>query len=172
EAIETPDPYSVIFRLARPQPSLLLMLAAGYSPVLPAHVPLADLRQRCVGTGPFRWKQYVRGQLVELERNPDYFVPGRPYLDGLRFLIITERSTRLAALQSNRLDAFIPLDMTKVMAETVKKSAPALQISETGQLGSDNVVLNHKRPPFDNVTVRRAITYALDRYASVKAVRH
>jgi peptide/nickel transport system substrate-binding protein len=172
EAIETPDPYSVIFKLRRPQPSLLLMLAAGYSPVLPAHIPIAELRQRCVGTGPFKETQYVRGQVVELERNPDYFVSGRPYLDGLRYLIITERSTRLAALQANRLDAFIPLDMTKTMAETVQRNAPALVVSETGQLGSDNVVLNHKRPPFDNLTVRRTISYALDRNASVTAVRH
>ena len=52
EAIEAADPHTVIFRLKRPQPALLLMLAAGYSPIYPAHVPLADLRQRCVGTGP------------------------------------------------------------------------------------------------------------------------
>src|SRR5207249_2733260 len=52
EAIEAPDAHTVIFRLKRPQPSLILMLASGYSPVYPAHVPLAELRQRCVGTGP------------------------------------------------------------------------------------------------------------------------
>jgi peptide/nickel transport system substrate-binding protein len=172
DAIETPDPYTVIFKLRRPQPSLLLLLAAGYSPVLPAHVPIAELRQRCMGTGPFRIKQYVRGQVVELERNPEYFVANRPLLDGLRYLIITERGTRLAALQTNQVDAFIPLEMTKAMADTVKKTTPALVVSETGQLGSDNVVLNHKRAPFDNVTVRRAISHALDRTASVKAVRH
>src|SRR5690348_10964527 len=84
EAIETPDPHTVIFRLHRPQPSLLLMLASQYSPVYPAHVPLNDLRQKCVGTGPFRLKEYARGQLIEMERNPDYFVAGRPYLDGIR----------------------------------------------------------------------------------------
>ncbi len=173
DVIEAADPYTVIFKLRRPQPSLLPMLASGYMPVIPAHVPIAELRtQRCVGTGPFRWKQYVRGQVVELERNPDYFAPGRPYLDGLRYLVITERGTRLAALQTRRVDAFIPLEMTKVMAETVKKNAPALVVSETGQLGSDNVVLNHKRPPFDSVIVRRAISYALDRNASVQTVRH
>src|SRR5262249_11989578 len=83
EAIETPDAYTVVFRLKRPQPSLLMMLAAGYSPVYPAHVPPAELRQRCVGTGPFKLKEFVRGQYVDLERNPDYFVPGRPYLDGI-----------------------------------------------------------------------------------------
>jgi ABC-type transport system substrate-binding protein len=102
DKIEAADPHTVIFHLKRPQPSLLLMLASGYSPVYPAHVPLADLRLRCVGTGPFKLKEYLRGQMVEMERNADYFVPGRPYLDGIRYPIITERGTRLAALQADR----------------------------------------------------------------------
>ena len=172
ESIEVPEPHTVVFRLKRPQPSLLLMLASGYSPIYPAHIPLAELRQRCVGTGPFRFKQYARGQVIELERNPEYFVPGRPYLDGIRYTIIGERGTRLAALQTGRLDAFVPLEMTKTMAETAKKGAPSLVITEVGQNGSDNVVLNHKRPPFDNPAVRRAISLAMDRHAFVQGVRH
>ncbi|HET8578822.1 MAG TPA: ABC transporter substrate-binding protein [Methylomirabilota bacterium] len=171
EAIETPDSHTVIFRLKRPQPSLLLMLAAGYSPVYPAHAPLAEVRLRCVGTGPFRLKQYARGELIELERNPDYFIPGRPYLAGIRYPIVKERGTRLAALQTGQLDVSVPLEMTKTMAETVKKNAPSLVVTELGQNGSDNVVLNHKRPPFNNVTVRRAISLALDRHAYVQGVR-
>jgi peptide/nickel transport system substrate-binding protein len=172
EAIETPDPLTVIFRLRRPQPSLLLMLASGYSPVYPAHVPLAELRQRCVGTGPFRLKEYARGQVVELERNPDYFVPNRPFLDGIRYPIIAERGTRMAALQSGQLDVSVPLEMTRLMAETLKKNVPSLVVTETGQNGSDNVILNHKRPPFDNVAVRRAVSLAMDRNAYVQGVRH
>ncbi len=171
EAIETPEPHTVIFRLRRPQPSLLTMLASGYSPVLPAHVPLTALRTKCVGTGPFRLKQYVRGQMIELERNPDYFVKGRPYLDGIRYPIITERGTRQAALQAGRLDISLPTEMTKTMAETLKNAAPAIVITETPHSGSDNVILNHKRPPFDNVHVRRAVTLALDRRAWAQ-VRH
>jgi len=132
EAIEAPDAHTVIFRLKRPQPSLILMLASGYSPVYPAHVPLAELRQRCVGTGPFRLKEYTRGQMVELERNPEYFVKDRPYLDGIRYPIITERGTRLAALQTGRLDTGIPLEMTKLMAETIKKNVPAMIVTEIG----------------------------------------
>jgi peptide/nickel transport system substrate-binding protein len=170
-AIETPEPYTVVFHLKRPQPSLLLMLASGYSPVYPAHVPLNELRQRCVGTGPFRQKEYRRGQLVELERNPDYFVPGRPYLDGIRYTIIRERGTRLAALEAGRIDAFVPLDMTKAMADAAKAAAPALVIAEIGQNGSDNVLLNHRRAPFDNPIVRRAVNFALDRRSYVKSVR-
>jgi peptide/nickel transport system substrate-binding protein len=172
EAIEAPEPHTVVFRLKRPQPSLLLMLATGYSPVLPTHVPVAELRQRCVGTGPFRFKHYARGEMVELERNPDYFVPGRPYLDGIRYPIIGERGTRLAALQAGRLDIAMPLEMTKTMAETIKSNAPSLVVAETGQIGSDNVIMNHKKPPFDNVNVRRAISLAMDRQAFVQGVRH
>jgi peptide/nickel transport system substrate-binding protein len=172
EAIEAPEPHTVIFRLRRPQPSLLLMLASGYSPVYPGHVPVANLRQKCMGTGPFKWKEYIRGQSVELERHRDYFRPNLPYLDGIRFLIIADRGTRLAALETGRADAFEPFEMTKAMADTVKKNHPNLIVAETAQLGSDNVILNHKRPPFDNVVVRRAISFAMDRDASVRAVRH
>jgi peptide/nickel transport system substrate-binding protein len=171
EAIETPEPHTVVFRLRRPQPSLLLMFASGYSPVYPAHVPVADLRQRCVGTGPFRHKEYLRGQLIELERNPSYFVPDRPYLDGIRYTIIRERGTRLAALQAGRVEAFLPLEMTKAMADAVKAQAPAIVITEVGQNGSDNVILNHKRAPFDNPVVRQAVNLALDRNAYVRGVR-
>jgi peptide/nickel transport system substrate-binding protein len=172
EAIETADPHTVVFRLRRPQPSLLLMLASGYSPVYPAHVPLGELRQKCVGTGPFRQKEYARGQHIDLERNPDYFIPDRPYLDGIRYLIIGERGTRLAALQAGRVDAFVPLEMTKAMADSAKKMAPSLVIADVGQNGSDNVILNHKRPPFDNPSVRRAVSLAMDRHAYVQGVRH
>src|SRR5437762_10726098 len=54
EAIEAPDPSTVVFRLKKPQPSLLLMLASGYTPVYAAHVPPASYRTGCVGTGPFK----------------------------------------------------------------------------------------------------------------------
>jgi len=171
EAIEAPEPHTVVFRLKRPQPSLLLMFASGYSPVFPAHVPVAELRQRCVGTGPFRQKEWLRGQLIELERNPSYFVPDRPYLDGIRYTIIRERGTRLAALQAGRLDAFMPLEMTKAMADAARAQAPSLVITEVGQNGSDNVILNHKRAPFDNPAVRQAVNLALDRNAYVRSVR-
>src|SRR3989454_6558243 len=90
DAIEAADPHTVVFHLKRPQPSLLLMLASGYSPVYPAHVPLAELRTRCVGTGPFKFKEWKRGESVEYVKNTEYFVRGRPYMDGIRYLVIVE----------------------------------------------------------------------------------
>ena len=86
--------------------------------------------------------------------------------------IIAERGTRLAALQAGRLDVAMPLEMTKTMADTIKSNAPSLVVAETGQIGSDNVIMNHKKPPFDNLTVRRAISLAMDRQAFVQGVRH
>jgi peptide/nickel transport system substrate-binding protein len=170
EAIETPDPSTVVFRLRRPQPSLLMMLASGYSPVYPAHVPVAEFRTRCIGTGPFRLKEWRKGEYIEYVRNPDYFVKGRPYLDGLRYVIIAERGTRFAALQAGRLDVSFPGEGTKTLAAQLKAAVPALVVSEVSQNVNDNLLMNTKRPPFNDLRVRRAISLAIDRRAYVRAV--
>jgi peptide/nickel transport system substrate-binding protein len=171
QAIDAPDPSTVIFRLKRPQPSFLMLLASGYSPIYPAHVPPAELRARCVGTGPFKLKEYRPGELVEMVRNPDYFVKGRPYLDGIRFIIIKERGTRIAALQTGRLDVTMPDEGTKTAAEQLKRAVPSMVVFETSTNVNDNLLMNFKRPPFTDTRVRRAISLAIDRRAYVQAVR-
>jgi peptide/nickel transport system substrate-binding protein len=170
EAIEAADPQTVVFRLKRPQPSLLAMLASGYSPVLPAHVPLAEHRARCVGTGPFKFKEWRRGEFVELVRNPDYFVKGRPYLDGVRYVIVVERGTRVAALQSGQVDVAYPGDTTVTIAQQLRSAVPSMQLTETPTNVSENLLLNTKKPPFDHPSVRRALSLAIDRRAYVTAV--
>jgi peptide/nickel transport system substrate-binding protein len=163
DAIEAPDPYTVVFRLKRPQPSLVAMLASGYSPVLPSHVPLAEHRSRCVGTGPFKFKEWRRGQIVELVRNPNYFVKGRPYLDGVRYTVIVERGTRVAALQANQIDLAYPGETTLSIAEQLRKAVPGMVFTETASNVSENLLLNTRKPPFDNLKVRRALSFAIDR---------
>ncbi|GIX48528.1 MAG: peptide ABC transporter substrate-binding protein [Candidatus Tectimicrobiota bacterium] len=170
ERIDTPDAWTAIFRLQRPQPSLLVLLASGYSPIYPAHVPPSVLRTRCVGTGPFRFKEYRRGEVLELERNPDYFIEGRPYLDGIRYLMIKDRATRTAALQARQVDIAFPGETTKTIAETLRRSNPELVIIETSQNVNDNILINFTRSPFDNPELRLAINLAIDRKAYVQAV--
>ena len=102
--VEAPDPYTVIFHLKRPQPALLLMMASGYTPIYAAHVPPAQYRTACVGTGPYKVKEWRKGEFIEYVHNPDYFVKGRPYLDGIRYIVIKERGTRVAALQAGQVD--------------------------------------------------------------------
>jgi peptide/nickel transport system substrate-binding protein len=170
DAIEAPDPYTVVFRLKRPQPSLVAMLASGYSPVLPAHVPLAEHRSRCIGTGPFKFKEWKRGQSVELVRNPDYFVKGRPYLDGVRYTVIVERGTRVAALQAGQIDVAYPGETTLSIAEQLKKAVPGMVFTETASNVSENLLLNTRNPPFDNLKVRRALSFAIDRRTYTQTV--
>ena len=170
DAIEAPDLYTVVFRLKRPQPSLIAMLASGYSPVLPAHVPLAEHRSRCIGTGPFKFKEWKRGQSVELVRNPDYFVKGRPYLDGVRYTVIVERGTRVAALQAGQTDVAYPGETTLAIAEQLKHAVPGMVFTETASNVSENLLLNTKKPPFDNIKVRRALSFAIDRRTYTQTV--
>jgi peptide/nickel transport system substrate-binding protein len=171
QAIDAPDAYTVIFRLKRPQPSLLMLLASGYSPVYPAHIPPADLRTRCVGTGPFKLKEYRPGEVIEFVRNPDYFIKGRPYLDGIRFVIIKERGTRIAALQTGQLDVTMPQEGSKLAAEQLKRAVPGMVVFEASQNINDNILVNFKRPPFTDARVRRAVSLAIDRQGYVQAVR-
>jgi peptide/nickel transport system substrate-binding protein len=170
EAVETPDPTTVVFRLKRPQPALLLMLASGQSPVYPAHVPLAELRTRCVGTGPFKLKEWRRGEFIEYVKNPEYFIKGRPYLDGLRYYIIADRGTQKAALQTGRVDVSFPGDTPRLVAEQLKAAVPQLVVTTVGTGTSPHLLLNSTRAPFNDRRVRLAISHALDRHAFVQAV--
>jgi peptide/nickel transport system substrate-binding protein len=170
DAIEAPDPHTVVFRLKRPQPSLLLLLATAYSPIYAAHVNPAEYRNRCVGTGPFKLKEWRKGEFIEYAKNPDYFVKDRPYLDGLKYIIIVERGTRTAALQAGQLDIAMPGETTKAAAEQMKKAVPQLVVTPVATSVTDNIIMNQKKPPFDNLKVRQAVSYAIDRRALILGV--
>jgi peptide/nickel transport system substrate-binding protein len=170
EAIEAPDPHTVVFRLKRPQPSLLMMLASGYSPVYAAHVPPATYRTTCMGTGPFKVKEWRKGEFVDYVKNADYFVPGRPYLDALRYVVIKERGTRVAALQAGQVDVAFPGETTVTAAEQLKRAVPQMVLTETGENVNNNIIMNMKQPPFDNQKLRLAVSHAIDRRSLIQAV--
>ena len=168
--VEAPDPHTVIFHLKRPQPSLLLMLASGYTPIYAVHVPPATYRTSCVGTGPYKLKEWRKGEFIEYVKNPDYFVKGRPYLDGIKYVIIKERGTRVAALQAGQVEVAFPGDTSKTTAEQLKKAIPQMVITRAAENVNENVIMNTKKPPFDNVKARLAVAHAIDRRALNQAV--
>src|SRR5262249_60227248 len=96
----------------------------------------------------------------------------RPSPAGTRSPHSGEGSRGVGALQARQLDVSLPTETPTVMVEPLKKPTPALVVTETSHSGSDTVLLNHKRPPFDNIQVRRAINQALDRRAYVKGLRY
>ena len=133
------------------------MLASGQSPVYPAHIPPAELRTRCVGTGPFKLKEWRRGEFVEYVSNPDYFVKGRPYLDGLRYFIVSERGRQAARCRRGGWTC-----RSRRHARSHRRPAQgggaAAGHHRGGQQTSPNLLVNTTRPPFSDVRVRRAST--------------
>ncbi|MBI4307884.1 MAG: ABC transporter substrate-binding protein [Chloroflexi bacterium] len=171
-SIETPNSDTVVFRLKRPESALLALLASGFSVVYPAHVqPVDRLRTQIMGTGPFRFKEYSPGEMLTYERNRDYFKPGLPYLDGMRYTVIRDRTARIAALRTGRVKLSPIVDIPKSIADDIRKNAPHLKVSERVVLSANILLLNHKKPPFNNPKIREAVNLALDRSAHVTAAR-
>src|SRR5438270_4668872 len=95
---------AVTYMLKRPQPALLFLLAGGMSPVYPCHVPPAEIRTHPIGTGPFKFVEYKPNEYIKLAKNPNYWKPGRPYLDGIEWTIIPNRSTQTLAFIAGKFD--------------------------------------------------------------------
>ena len=94
EKITVDGDFAVSFHLKRPQPSFLALLAAGWSPVYPCHVSSDTMRTKPIGTGPFRFVEFKRNEIIRLARNDDYWKPGLPYLDGIEYRIMPSRLSR------------------------------------------------------------------------------
>jgi peptide/nickel transport system substrate-binding protein len=157
DEITTNDDYEVTFHLKRPQPYLLALLASGQSPVYPCHVPLRDMRSRPIGTGPFKFVEYKPNERITVTRNPDYWKPGRPYLDGIEYTIIANASTRMLAFVAGKLDLIwvgIPL------LKDVKSQAPQAICDVVMDNNSRDLIVNRAVPPFDNLELRRAMCCA------------
>src|SRR5258707_10463255 len=83
ERVTTKGDLEVTFQLRRPQPALLALLAAGWSPVYPCHVAPREMRTHPIGTGPFKFGEFKPNEVVRTVRNPAYWKPCRPYIDGI-----------------------------------------------------------------------------------------
>src|SRR5712675_2164971 len=104
--------HEAILHLKRPQPALLALLASGDTPIYPCHVSPRDMRQHPIGTGPFKFVDYKPNQYIKLARNPDYWKPGRPYLDGVEYTIIPNRSTAILGFIAGKFDMTFPYELT------------------------------------------------------------
>src|ERR1700757_2787066 len=93
-----------IFHLQRPQPAFIALLASGYSPIYPCHVSPRDMRTQPIGTGPFKFVEFKPNESIKVARNPDYWKPGRPYLDGIEYTIVPNRSTAILAFVAGKFD--------------------------------------------------------------------
>ena len=153
--------------LEKPQPSILMMLASGYTPMYPCHVSTRDMRQKLIGTGPFKFVEFKANEGIKLVKNPDYFKKGKPYLDGIDFKIITSRSTRMLSFVSKEFDMTFSSDVTIPLLKDIKSQAPDAICELHPQYVSRNLIVNEKAAPFDNPKIRRAMALAIDRQAFI-----
>jgi ABC-type transport system substrate-binding protein len=174
DTIEAPDATTMRIRLKQPAPSLLMNLGSHYFAIAQARDLAAngEIGNRLIGTGPFKLKSYQRSNLLELEKNPAYHVPGRPYLDGLRWYIIPDYTTALANFLAGQYQMFYDLaykvsDQDRTKDELGDRVETALVPSTL----RDPVFMNARRKPYDDARVRQAISLALDRDAAIKVVK-
>src|SRR6266849_1941737 len=116
--------YEVTFHLKRPQPSFVALLAAGWSAVYPCHVAARDMRSHPIGTGPFKFIEFKPNEYIKVTRNPDYWKPGRPYLDGIDYKIIPNVSTAILAFVAGKFDMTFPYSITQPLLNDVKRQSP------------------------------------------------
>ena len=162
--------FEATFHLKRPQPSLLAMLASGYTPIYPCHVPAAQMRTHPIGTGPFKFVEMKQNESIKLTKNPDYWKKGLPYLDGIDFTIIRNRATAVLAFVAGKVDMTFPTEMTKALITDIKKQDPTA-ICEIAPINvSTNLIVNRENPPFNNLELRKAMAMALDRKAFIDII--
>ena len=159
--------YEATFVLKRPQPAFLMLLASGMSPVYPCHVSPAQMRQHPIGTGPFKFVEFKPNEHIKVARNPDYWKPGRPYLDGIEYTITKNRSTAILAFVAGKYELTFAGTLTIPLARDLQTQRPDAICEKPPGSVSTNLIVNREKPPFDNPELRRAMTLAIDRKAFV-----
>jgi peptide/nickel transport system substrate-binding protein len=167
----TPDAHTVVLTLAAPFPAFLYAFDVTTMPMIPKHLYVGtDFRnnpanEKPIGTGPFKFGEWKRGEFVRLVRNEAYWKPGKPYLDEVVFRIVPDAASRLAALQAGEIDVASNYDIDPVHTPILAR-LPNLEVTNKGYefLGHLSwLELNNRVKPLDDRRFRQALMHAIDR---------
>lgn len=171
-AVTSPDPHTVVVRYAKPYAPALASWGVG---ILPAHllegqdITKSPLARKPVGTGPFRFKEWVAGQKIVLEVNPEYF-EGRPWLDRLVYRLIPDTSTMYMELKAGGVDmmGLTPVQYARQTDnERFRKQFSKYRYPSNGYL---YLGYNLRHPLFKDRRVRRAMTAAINKEELIQGV--
>ncbi|MFC0216979.1 peptide/nickel transport system substrate-binding protein [Pseudochelatococcus lubricantis] len=169
--VQTPDPLTAILVLSKPAPYLISALNATESPIVPKHLyegtKAAEnpVNLAPVGTGPYKFKEWVRASHIIYERNPDYWDKPKPYLDRIVVRFIPDAAGRAIAIETGEID-LAPNTPISLSDLSRLEGLPHIGIEKNGNQynnGISRIEFNLERPFFKDVRVRRAIAHALDR---------
>lgn len=167
---ETPDANTIIFRLGQPQGSLIKTLHNYCGAILPRHLWEGKgeaMRNphnlRPIGTGPFKFAEFLPGDQIRYVKNEAYFLPGRPAFDELILRIMPDAAARMAAFQKGEIDMIYAsaLPATEV-ARLRRARGVELKFSKV-QTAAFQAYINLREKPFSDVRVRQAVAHAVDR---------
>ncbi|MBI2908936.1 MAG: ABC transporter substrate-binding protein [Chloroflexi bacterium] len=166
--IDAPDDSTVKITLKNPQASFLTSISAVFFAVMPKRVVLdkkGDMTKTILGSGPFKFKDYSQGVSFELVKNPDYFVKGRPYLDGVKGYIMSDTFTRFAALRTRNILWWSPfpyptMSQAKVIEEQLSDKINFKWEFHPAWYG---MIFNVNKAPWNDVRLRQAVTLSFDR---------
>ncbi|GLQ09461.1 peptide ABC transporter substrate-binding protein [Devosia yakushimensis] len=169
--IETPDEHTVVLKLSKPAPYLLPALSASETPIVPRHLyegTAADanpVNNAPIGTGPWVFKEWVRGSHIVWDRNPDYWDQPRPYADQLILRIIPDGSARAAAIETGEIN-LAPQSPVPLSELARFSTLPNIGVEQRGYSYFNNISrieFNFDRPYFADVRVRKAFAHLIDR---------
>jgi peptide/nickel transport system substrate-binding protein len=173
EAVQAPDPSTVVFRLKWPAASFLASVGSPWNWIYKADILAKDMRwyeKNVMGTGPFTFVEHVKGSHWVGKKNPSYWDKGKPYLDGYRAIFIRDSAAQVAAIRGERAHiqfrGFSPAERDGL----VQALGPKIAVQESAWDCALLVAMNHDRKPFDDKRVRRALSLALDRYQGSQAL--
>ena len=168
ETVTVNGDYEITFRLKRPQPSFLALLASGWSAVYPCHVSPREMRTHPIGTGPFKFVEFKPNEMIRVAKNPDYWKPGRPYLDGIDYPIVPPIATRILGFVAGKFDTVY--GVTVPLLKDVKAQVPQAVCEVIPTNVPRTLLVNREKPPFDNPELRRAMALTLDRKAFIDII--
>jgi len=166
--VEVVDPNTVRFTLPTPNAAFLALLAVPPSSIVSKEFVQAgnNLADDMMGTGPFKYQDRQPGVQLRLVRNENYYVPGRPYLDGITFTFFADETARVTALRTNAVDIMDFVPQADQSGLEANKDITLYTDKETNLF---QFAMRQDRPPLDNVKVRQALSSAVDREAALKA---
>ncbi len=158
-AIETPDPVSVVIKLKQPTANFVYGLAWGDA-IIVSPASAANNKTSPVGTGPFKFARWNRGDRLEFERNAEYWGQ-KPALARAVFRFIGDPQAQVAALRAGDIDAFTNLSAPEAIPQL--KADPKLKVTLGKTEGETILAMNNGKAPFSDIRVRQAIAHVLDR---------